>query len=334
MDHFIVSGPPYEVGLRLGKELRQSGRGPGVVPTLAMTQEKRLFARRCEEICAREFPEAVQELYGIADGLALPREELTGRIFCIYNFPPFQGCTCFAARSGGSALLGRNSDFMLELEGRCLSFLYRPATGFGFRGCATAPVQMEDGMNDCGLAVGLTFVWPVTKKPGLHAGLLVRCLLQKCRTVEEGIAALKGLTISSSQTVTMADANGDMAVVECNAARVEVLRPCPGESFVGAVNDFQSAGMQPYAPGWEMMLSDQRYQTLRRALAARPDCDAAFARSLLAGEQGFLCQYDRALGADTLWSALYLPGQQKAFLCEGNPSRSPFREVVDGGENK
>ncbi len=78
MDHFIVSGPPYEAGLRLGKELRQGGRGPGVVPALAMTQEKRLFARRCEEICAREFPEAVQELYGIADGLALPREELTG----------------------------------------------------------------------------------------------------------------------------------------------------------------------------------------------------------------------------------------------------------------
>lgn len=332
MHHFIVSGPPYEAGRRLGEKLRRCGQGPGDLPAAAMTKEKRDFARRCGEICAEEFPEAVQELYGLADGLSLPREALAGQIFCIYNYPPFQGCTCFAARSGAGVLLGRNSDFMIQMEGHCLSLEYRSAAGFCFWGNATAPVQLEDGMNSHGLAAGLTFVWPVVKRPGLNAGLLVRYLLQKCRTVKEGIAALKRLTISSAQTITLADAEGDMATVECNAARVEVLRPRAGEHFVAAVNGFCSGAMQPYAPAWDMMLSDQRRRTVCSALAARCDCDAAFARSLLAGEQGFLCQYDRALGADTLWSALYLPKRQQAFLCEGNPSRTPFYKVAVGAD--
>ena len=96
-----------------------------------------------DRICAEEFPEAVQELYGLADGLSLPREALAGQIFCIYKYPPFQGCTCFAARSGAGVLLGRNSDFMIQMEGHCLSLEYRSAAGFCFWGNATAPVQLE-----------------------------------------------------------------------------------------------------------------------------------------------------------------------------------------------
>ena len=36
---------------------------------------------------------------------------------------------------------------------------------------------MEDGVNEYGLATGLTFVYPKIRKAGLNAGMLVRYFL-------------------------------------------------------------------------------------------------------------------------------------------------------------
>ena len=45
---------------------------------------------------------------------------------------------------------------------------------------------------------------------------------------------------------------------------------------------------------------------------------------LLGGKYGFLCQYDRSLGRDTVWSMLW--DGAHLLRAEGNPARVPFRE--------
>lgn len=55
-----------------------------------------------------------------------------------------------------------------------------------------------------------------------------------------------------------------------------------------------------------------------------PRLDVSQAQGLLAGQYGFLCQYDRAQGKDTVWSVLYGLGQGRIYRAEGNPSRTPF----------
>lgn len=56
---------------------------------------------------------------------------------------------------------------------------------------------MEDGINEYGLAVGLTFIYPTVIKPGFNAGMLVRYLLEKCKTTNEALDLLKCISIAS-----------------------------------------------------------------------------------------------------------------------------------------
>ncbi|HEY8389837.1 MAG TPA: hypothetical protein VIL26_02620 [Clostridia bacterium] len=49
-----------------------------------------------------------------------------------------------------------------------------------------------------------------------------------------------------------------------------------------------------------------------------------FAKDLLAGKYGFMCQYDRKNNADTVWSVVYDLKEGNVYRAEGNPSRKKF----------
>ena len=186
---------------------------------------------------------------------------------------------------------------------------------------------MEDGVNEDGLAVGLTFLFPTVRKPGLNAGLLVRYLLEHCSSVPEAIAALGALPISSMQTLTMADRQGRMAVVECNCEAMEVRYPEQGERFVAATNHFCAERLLPYQTTMaDRIHSHKRLETLERALRGKDRYSRTFLQELLAGKHGFLCQYEPWEGMDTIWSALYCLRSGEVFFCFDNPSKAPFHK--------
>jgi len=186
---------------------------------------------------------------------------------------------------------------------------------------------MEDGINDQGLAAGLCFVYPKVNKPGFNAGMLIRYVLEKCRTTDDAINALKGLPIASAQTITLADRHGDIAVVECNAKKLVVLRPKPGRNFVAATNYFHSPEMLQYRnteiDDWR---AEERYQTAQNALTGNHAAlTVELAEGILAGKYGFMCQYDRKKDADTVWSVVYDLKRKQVWRVEGNPSRKSFQ---------
>lgn len=209
-----------------------------------------------------------------------------------------------------------------------MNVVYRLNEGaYAFTGNTTAFVEMEDGINQHGLAVGLTAVYPRQPKPGWNAGLLLRYLLERCKTVKEAIHTLHVLPIASSQTFTMADCTGEIALVECNAEQVAVRQGLQ-QPFVCATNRFYLEEMQQYnLPQVDDWFAQTRYQTLYTALKQkRNGVDLLFAKELLSGNCGFLCQYDRSTGKDTVWSVVYDLKQRKIYRCEGNPGRRSFRE--------
>lgn len=55
--------------------------------------------------------------------------------------------------------------------------------------------------------------------------MLLRLMLETCRTVDEALTLLRSVPVASAQTLTLADAGGAIALVECSCRRVEVLRP-------------------------------------------------------------------------------------------------------------
>lgn len=142
----------------------------------------------------------------------------------------------------------------------------------------------------------------------------------------EALEALRKLPIASAQTLTIADRDGEIAVVECNPREMDVIRPRAGEMFVATANNFNSEKMRPYRnPEIDDWRSDERYQTARNTLEHNKDgYSVAFAEDVLSGKYGFMCQYDRRQNADTVWSVVYDLKRKQIWRVEGNPSRKHF----------
>jgi len=324
MQYSSFTGNRYEAAHQWAKH--QEMRNPLIY--LANENQRRAFTAKCLPIYQKFYPEILDEIQGIADGWQIPFEDLVGFLLSMYCFDLQNKCTCFAFLKDQHIVFGRNSDFLTTMEDSYDSCYYKLEGAHAFIGNTTAMVQMEDGVNEYGLAIGLTFIVPKSIQPGLNAGMLVRYLLEKCKSVKEAISALENLPIASSQTLTLADRSGAMAVVECNCEKMAVIYPEEGSHFIVAANRFQSKALRPWQPqGIDDWHSDLRYQTVAQALSQSVmSHPLLFANDLLSGKYGFICQYDRKTGHDTVWSVIYDLSHQKIYLASGNPAKVPFLE--------
>jgi predicted choloylglycine hydrolase len=326
--HSRFNGSQYDSGFKWGSLLRKNEKKLDFCPTFQLTADRYAFAKECVLQYQKYFPEVLDEVRGIADGNEVSVETLHALLFSMYCFEFDNKCTCFAFSTNNEILFARNSDFLVSLEKLYMNCLYNLKGSYSFNGNTTAFVQMEDGVNQHGLAVGLTFVYPKLRKPGFNAGMLTRYLLEKCKTTAEAVTQLHKLPIASAQTLTIADKSGEIVVVECNPNDIEVIRPHTEEQFVATANDFNSEKMQLYKnPDIDDWRSTERYLTARTALVQnKGDYSVAFAQDVLAGKYGFMCQYDRKQNADTVWSVVYDLKRKQIWRVEGNPSRKKIKE--------
>lgn len=325
MYHSRWKGSHYEAGLRYGTMLYKNKTNP--MEHIPISTERKVFTQQCIPIYEEVYPEILQEIKGMADGLRVDYREIADFLFTMYCFVFDNKCSCFAFSDAGKTIFARNSDFATSVEKLCDSAYYNLDSAYSFIGNTTAWTEMEDGVNEHGLAAGLTFIYPIKIAAGLNAGMLVRYLLERCKTTNEAIRALQSLPIASPQTITLADQHGNMAVVECNCDKVIVLKPQSKYRFVFTTNHFVSPQMQVYqCDGVDNCYSHKRYETLAASLKACREYSLAFAEDLLSGKKGFLCQYDRSQGLDTVWSSIYDLTNAKAYRAEGNPGRKKFKE--------
>lgn len=328
MYHAHFKGTHRETGFRWGAALAKNGNFLLRNIPFPITEERRAFAAACRPVYERYFPQILEEIGGIARGQGCAEAELETVLFSMYALPPVCCCSCFAVANGGEVLLGRNSDFLPQLEKYNMNVIYRfDGESHDLTGNTTAFVELEDGVNDCGLAAGLTAVAPKAVQPGLNAGMLVRWLLERCASVSQALEALQDLPLASAQTITLADRTGDIAVAECCAQGMSILRPSSEQPFVWAVNRFYAPAMAKHnLPGVDDWQAAGRAETLGKALSEQGrGMDIPAAQGLLSGREGFICQYDRAAGKDTVWSVVYDLRRGEIHRCEGNPGRSSFR---------
>lgn len=323
MYHSRFTGSHYSAGLRYGMELREKGLQP--VAGTEPDRSRMDFAGACMPVYERFYPEILEEIQGMADGLGIGIMDIAGFLFPMYCYAYGQKCSCFACSDGGTILLGKNSDFSVNIEKLCDSVYYRLEQGYSFIGNTTAWTEIEDGVNEYGLAAGLTFIYPVKIAPGFNSGMLLRYLLEKCRTVNEALDSLQKIPIASAQTFTLADRSGAIALAECNCDKISVQRPLEGKPFVFAANHFVSEEMKEYQyTGIDDCHSHERYHVMEKAFADRRKYDTDFAKDLLSGKKGFMCQYDRRQGMDTVWSSIYDLAEGRIYRAEGNPSRQGY----------
>lgn len=320
MYHPRLKGKHYDMGRHYGELLARSGVDMSSV--IAIPEPQTAFGLSCLPIYEKYLPCVMQEVRGLADGLGQSYEALPCWLFALYCFESDHGCSVFAVRSGEHTYFGRNMDMFPEYKKTSESVLYMPKDKNIFIAHSTAMICVEDGMNEHGLAAALTFLLPKAVKPGINGGFLIRLILDECKTAEEAVRLLQTLPISSAHNIVVADRRGDMFVAECTAEQVCVRR-C--ENYAAAANHFISPSMRQYnAEDENWYKTRDRLATMESVLA---DGNMTFegCRELLAGKRGFLCQYEKKLHFETIWSVVYDLNSLCNEICEGDPSRAQFR---------
>lgn len=156
----------YEAGFNGGRLLYENHKKISDNPTFKITKERRKFADKCLSIYEKFYPEVLDEIKGLANGQNGTYEDFYTFLLSMYCFEFDNHCTCFAFSDHNNIILGRNSDFLVSLEKLYMNCLYHLDKAYAFNGNTTAFIEMEDGMNEYGLAVGLTFIYPTIVKPG------------------------------------------------------------------------------------------------------------------------------------------------------------------------
>ena len=329
MYHTRFKNNHYQAGFHWGESLKKHGVLISKQHLFTITKERQEFVKNCIPIYTKYYPEILREIKGIADGQGTSYEDLCTFLISMYCFEFNNHCTCLACKDEQHILFGRNSDFLVALEKLYMNCLYHLDQGYAFNGNTTAFVQMEDGMNEHGLAVGLTFIYPKVREYGFNAGMLVRYILEKCKTTKEAITFLQEVPIASQQTLTIVDHNGEMVVVECNPYVVEVIKPNKDGQFVATANNFTSEAMNTYKNEIELddWNSKERYDVAYNSLKNQNNkYSIECIKDILSGKYGFMCQYDRKMGVDTVWSVIYDVKNKRIYRVEGNPSRKVFKE--------
>lgn len=322
MFHLRMKGTHYEAGYKWGKRLKEHDIHLMDAVPFELIQLRRDFASECHDFYVQYYPEIVEEIKGAAKGQGIDYQDLSTVLYSMYCIMPDQKCSCFIMKSEDSYLLCRNSDFLTAIEKLYMNVIYKLDDVYGFNGNTTAFVEMEDGMNEFGLAVGFTSIYPKNIKPGINAGMLVRYLLEKCKTVPEAIRVLRELPIASAQTLTLLDSLGNSVVVECDCDDIVIIEQV--DKLV-AVNAFYSDELKHKRNlGIDDWYATDRYETILNSLN-KDKYSFDYARDILSGKYGFTCQYDRKTGKDTVWSVIYDTKNKKIYRCEGNPSRKQFK---------
>ncbi len=322
MYHPRFKGNHYEIGLKQGGLLKKNG-----IDLLGLTKLDDFqfnYGIQSERILRKHFPEACEEIRGMAEGVGVSPQRFSAWLMCISVCFEIPVCSMIAFKKDGRVFFGRNSDLPPIFRKISMSALYVPSNGHSFIANSSAFVSAEDGINEKGLAIGMTYVWAKELKAGFNSMFFVRYILEKCATVEEGLKAIQKIPIGGAYHLILADRK-EIAHIECTPQKLNISR---GDSAV-ATNHFVSEEMRRYEEPKNLYFSNERYKTGYEALSKGADEGAVdYAKKLLSGKMGFMCQYNKNLNFDTVWSSVFDISGHKVYRAEGNPAKTEYKEDI------
>ena len=181
-----------------------------------------------ERTIDRVFPEALEEMQGIADGAGLQRDDILAYASCMEVGRAAPGCTNVALRTAEHGVVHyKSNDVGKDSIGSYIFWdirLTRPSLHLRLRArCA----GMGPGVNDTGLTFGGSSIMNSDQdwENGIPTNLLQRYLLQYCADVEEGIALCESTPVMNhGMNIMLTDPAENAVVVERSATRMAVRR--------------------------------------------------------------------------------------------------------------
>ena len=334
MYHLRLKGDHYQMGVKRGKIFQKSN----ITFPLHLDDFQLEHGRKSERILKEYFPEVCEEIKGVSDTIGvsyLPFVLCMG--CCMYNLEDnipveIRGCTAFAYSKNNNIIYGRNNDLPPYLKKGSKSEIYSPLNGNRFNITTSSFINGEEGVNEHGLAVAMTFVMTSLKniQAGFNSCFVVRYLLEKANSTENALFLLMKLPIASNCNILIADKSGEMLVVECTPyeKRIREAVSIDDAKIVCTVNSFTSDEMKQHdaAKGNDYQ-SAKRYRTVMENFSTHIKGNLIEAtQQLLRGNFGFMCQYDEP-DFETVWSSIFDLKKLMIYRAEGDPRKKKF--IVD-----
>lgn len=320
MYHPRFKGSHYQMGLKYGRLIKRNN--VTLFGLNELDEFQFTYGKQSEEILREYFPAACDEIKGMADGLRVSYQSFAAWLMCISVCYELPGCTMVAFRKNSEAVFGRNNDLPPIFQKISSSALYAPTDGYKFIANSSAFVNAEDGINEKGLAVGMTYIWAKELKPGFSSMFFVRYILEKCATAEEGLKAIRNIPIGGAYHLMLVDQN-EIIHVECSPQEMIAKKG----DFAIASNHFISEEMKKYEETKDLYNSRARYKTAYEILGKGFNTNLLeLSKGIMSGQYGFMCQYQKEDNFDTVWSSVFDISNRKVYRAEGNPSRKKYRE--------
>lgn len=335
MYHLRLSGSHYQMGVKRGKIFQKAG----IVFPLKLDEFQLDHGIESEKILHNFFPEVCEEIKGVSDTIAEDYAKFASWLLCMgccmhnleVNFPiEIRGCTAFAFQKNNRIIYGRNNDLPPYLRNSCKSEIYSLANGYKFNITTSSFINGEEGMNEYGLAVAMTFVMtkPEDIRARFNSCFIVRYLLEKANSAEKALTMIMNLPIASNCNILIADKNGEVFVVECTPTFKRIREPeiIDGNKIICTVNSFTSDEMKPYnIPDCGDFDSFLRYETVLNSFKNCMNGDIIEeTKQLLRGNYGFICQYDNEPDFETVWSSIFDLQHLIIHRAEGDPRKNKF----------
>lgn len=343
MYHLRLKGNHYDIGVKRGKIFNKCG----IVFPLNLDEYQMDHGIKSEKILKEVFPEVCEEIKGITDETNIDYKKFASWLLamgcCMYNLEnnvplEVRGCTAFAVVYKDKVYYGRNNDLPPFLKQSSKSEIYTLKDN-RFNITTSSFINGEEGMNKYGLVVAMTFVGTKLEdiKPGLNSVFIVRYLLEKARTTKEACELLNNIKVASNCNILLADSSKEICVIECTPQkkyRRESIAINKDLRVICTVNNFVSDDMKKYE--WDeddIYNTYERYNNVIEAFKNyKKENMVDYIIDILKGNKGFMCQYDKSLNFETIWSSVFDITTLSILRAEGHPRKTKY--IVDNRLNQ
>jgi len=338
----VFTGTHFERGLERGRRLKE---------TLSIPEPPDLsegFVEGCRAAAEALHPPALEEFEGLLRGGGFDRRAMAAYYFARLE-SRLGGCTMFAVAephrdAGRGPIVGRNYDWAVadlrwcELQ-RCL-----PADGLRRIGYTHNWAGCADVLNEAGLYVAIASLPPEpVLAPGVQWSILVETISETCAGVDEAVCACARVRHLRPMSYLLADARGEVAVVEATPREVRVRWPEGG--IVVAANVPQGGEVVAQSPpgeGQGVLAAAAEYSPDSVARAERrvevasgmlreaaPAVSEETVRRVLTDHTAPVCTGDHGQPDGgtwaTIWSGVCMPAEGDFCIAPGLPCRFDYR---------
>ena len=332
MREITLRGTYSEMGAELGKLLREQNHKPP-----SISEDRFEFAKDCEQALEEHAPTLLEELNAMVHAGGYEHTDLKLFEMILKPIPEF-GCSIFAISgehtSTGEVIFARNYDWESSFHDLFTLFRTYPKNGLASISCTDLLIGRYGGINEAGLAIGLTAI-PGSRRdqPGVMLHLATRWVLDNCRTVKDAVNFMQRIPHVRGNNYLVADLQGEVALIQASPEKVEIVGPVDG--LVAATNHFQTPDMQVYEDDRYIPESSKpRLEIIMNWFKNRTGkMDSVQVQTVLSemidGGAG-VCQDFVIEGSrfSTIWAWTYEAGGRIIKIADGNPNDVSFEEFT------